>query len=169
MWIDGAGWKLEDLITAVAGAARIYRQCGVRFTDVSIRLLRAPREMHYHDTHNAISLTKAVSPVAPAAWFMRDSLQQPSFDAQAIGRSNTPRGSGLMNTLWMTPHLEHPAIALAHELYHILANTGAHVPETGNLMNLNTSPDGTMLWEWQCDRLIKIGVAFELIKPLPTQ
>ena len=168
LWVEDAGWKVQDLIAAVAGAARIYRQCGVRFTEVSIRLLRTPREMRYHDTRNAIALTKAMSPAAPAAWFMRDSLQQPSFDAQAIGRSNTPRGSGLMNTLWMTSHLEHPAVALAHELYHILANTGAHVPETGNLMNLNTSPHGTMLWDWQCERLIKIGTAFELIKPLST-
>lgn len=169
LWIEGAGWKLEDLVAAVAGAARIYRQCGLRFTDVSIRLLRAPRGMHYYDTDNAIALTKALSPTAPAAWFMRDTLQHPSFDAQAVGRSNTPRGSGLMNSLWMTAHLEHPAIALAHELYHILANTGAHVPESGNLMNLNTSPDASMLWEWQCERLIKTGSAFKLIKPLPTQ
>jgi hypothetical protein len=167
LWIEDAGWEMETLISAVAGAARIYRQCGVRFTGVSIRLIRAPREMHYHDTRNAIALTNAVSPSAPAAWFMRDSLQQPSFDAQAIGRSNTPRGSGLANTLWMTSHLEHPAVALAHELYHILANTGAHVPEKGNLMNLNTSPGGTKLWDWQCDRLIKTATAFELIKPAP--
>lgn len=168
LWIEGAGWKLEELIAAVAGAARIYRQCGVRFTEVSIQLLRTPREMRYHDRHNAVALTKVVSPAAPAAWFMRDSLQLPSFDAQALGRSNTPRGSGLMNTLWMTSHLEHPAVALAHELYHIFANTGAHVPEADNLMNLNTSPDSTMLWDWQCDRVIKTGVAFELIRPLPT-
>ena len=33
-------------------------------------------------------------------------------------------------------------------------------------MNLRTSPDGTALLDGQCERLIKVGGAFELLKRL---
>jgi hypothetical protein len=66
----------------------------------------------------------------------------------------------------MTSQLEHPGVALAHELFHILANTGAHVPEKSNLMSARTTPDGTAIREWQCERLYKVGGAFGLLKPI---
>jgi hypothetical protein len=166
VWVENAGWQLQALIKAVSDAARIYRQCGVRFGTVSIQLLRTPRAMRYYDTANAIALMKAVTLTRPVAWFMRDTLQAPAFDAQAIGRSNVMPGSGLMNTAWMTSQLEHPGVALAHELFHILANTGAHVPEKSNLMSARTTPDGTALRDWQCERLYKVGAAFGLLQPI---
>jgi hypothetical protein len=166
VWLENAGWPLDALLESVSAAARIYRQCGVRFGEVSIQLLRVPRGMRYYDTANAIALMKARMPTTPAVWFMRDTLQEPAFDAETIGRSNAMRGSGLLNTIWMTAQLEHHGVALAHELYHLIANTGAHVPEKDNLLHAQTSAKGTLLWDWQCERLLKVGGAFELLKPL---
>ena len=154
------------MLESLAAAARIYRQCGVRFGEVSIQLLRVPRGLRYYDTANAIALMKALAPTTPAVWFMRDTLQEPAFDAETIGRSNVMRGSGLLNTIWMTSQIDHRGVALAHELYHLLANTGAHVAEKDNLLHSQTSAKSTLLWDWQCERLLKVGGAFELLKPL---
>jgi len=164
VWIEDAGWPLEWVLEAAAGAAAIYRQCALRFERVEVELLRLPRRLRYYDTPTALDLMRRVAVSTPAAWFVRDTLQQPAFDAEAIGRSNLGARGPLLHTLWLTAHLEHPGIALAHELYHVLADTGGHVPERDNLMHGETSPHSTRLADWQCDRLLRVGKAFELIR-----
>lgn len=166
VWLEAAGWSLESLPAAVARAAAILGQCGVRFGPVQVELWRLPSRMRYYHTRNALELMQRLGVASPAVWFVRDTLQQPAFDAEAIGRSNARGRPALMNTLWMTAHLEHPGVALAHELYHVLANTGTHVPERDNLMHADTSPEGVRLGDWQCDRMKEVGGAFGLVKPL---
>jgi len=163
MWVEHAGWRQESVVAAAARAAEIFRQCGVRFTDVTVELVRVPGNSRYYETASAMDLMRSLSPTPPAAWFVRDTLQQPAFDAEAIGRSNLGARGPLLNTVWLTSHLRHPGVALAHELYHVVANTGTHVPEADNLMHLETRPDGTRLGDWQCERLVKVGQAFGLI------
>ena len=167
VWLDDAGWTLEAVTRAAAGAADVYRQCRVRFGPVRVELWRVPRALSFFHTGNAQVLMRRTGVRAPAAWFVRDTLQQPAFDAEAIGRSNARTRPSLMNTVWLTAHLEHPGIALAHELYHVLANTGSHVPETDNLMHADTAPERVRLTDWQCDRMREVGAAFGLLEALP--
>ncbi len=166
VWLEDAGWALESLPGVAAEAAQVLAQCGLRFGPVTVELLRAPHGLRHYDTGNALALMAAVSVATPAAWFVRDTLQQPAFDAEAIGRANAGTRTALVNTLWLTAHLEHPGIALAHELYHVLADTGGHARESDNLMHPETRPGATRLMDWQCDRLLKVATAFGLAKPL---
>ena len=68
-------------------------------------------------------------------------------------------------TVWLTSHLPHPGRGLAHELYHVLADSGAHLREAGNLMSSRTGEANTVLTDWQCDRLRQVASAFEWLKP----
>jgi hypothetical protein len=142
VWIEGAGWPLQEVVPAIARAAAIHARCGVRFDGVE----------------------EALGVKAPAAWLVRDTLQQPAFDAEAIGRSNARGREALAGTLWLTSHIEHPGEALAHELYHVLADSGSHVPERDNLMHAETGPGATRLTEGQCERARRVGAAFGLLQ-----
>jgi hypothetical protein len=164
VWMEGANWSLGSLLPAVATAAGIYAQCGLRFGAVHVELWRVPARLRYYHTDNALELMRRLAVDRPAVWFVRDTLQRPAFDAETVGRSNARGREGAMNTLWLTSHLRHPGVALAHELYHMLANTGAHVPEKGNLMHTDTAPGAVTLEDWQCERLLDVGTAFDLVR-----
>ena len=166
VWIEDSGWALESLPAAVARAAAIHAQCGVRFDDVSVELWRLPRRLRYFHTANALELMRMLEVRAPAAWLVRDTLQQPAFDAEAIGRSNARGREALAGTLWLTAHLEHPGEALAHELQHVLSDSGTHLPESDNLMHEQTRPGATRLADWQCERAHRVGSAFGWLEPL---
>ena len=55
--------------------------------------------------------------------------------------------------------------ALAHELAHVLMDSGEHTDEPGNLMRDETTPANTLLSVAQCARLRKNGVANGLLAP----
>jgi len=66
-------------------------------------------------------------------------------------------------SVWMMLDIDDPGIALAHELYHVLANDGAHVEGSANLMQGRTRSDSTTLTPEQC-RLAQVkGLANGLI------
>ena len=48
-------------------------------------------------------------------------------------------------------------MALAHELFHVLANDGSHSDVPGNLMQGETRPDGTALTAAQCAQAVRGG------------
>jgi hypothetical protein len=164
VWIEDAGWPLEVVVPAIARAAAIHARCGVRFAGVEVQLWRLPRRLRYYHSAAALELMETLGVKAPAVWLVRDTLQQPAFDAEAIGRSNARGREALAGTLWLTSHLEHPGEALAHELYHVLADSGSHVPERDNLMHAETRPGATRLTEGQCERARRVGVAFGLLQ-----
>ena len=166
VWIEHAGWTLESLPGIAAQAAGLLRQCGLRVGEVTVELLRVPRRLRYFDSASAIELMRSAAVTAPAVWFQRDTLQQPAFDAQAIGRSSLGGREPILNTVWMTAHLQQPGVALAHELYHVIANSGAHAAEADNLMHSHTSATGTRLADWQCERLLEVGAAFGLVEAI---
>ena len=53
--------------------------------------------------------------------------------------------------------IDDPGVALAHELFHVLANDGSHSDVPGNLMQGETRPDGTALTAAQCARAVRGG------------
>ena len=164
VWIENAGWRLDALPGIVARAAAILRQCELRMSRVEVELVRVPRGLRYFDTTNALELMRSLPATPPAVWFMRDTLQQPAFDAQAIGHANVGAREALLNTIWLTSQLEHPGVALAHELFHLIANTAGHVPEPDNLMHSLSSASTTRLVPGQCERLLQVGSAVGLVE-----
>jgi hypothetical protein len=140
----------------------------VGFSKVTVHRLVAPQELRYFSFSRARRLVAQLQPGTLSAWFVRDTLEPLGFDAQAIGHSNGRRHPELIGSVWLTSHLVRGGQALAHELYHVLADTGAHVPETGNLMHDRTLEGATGLSDWQCDRLKKVSRAFGWLPPAPS-
>ena len=79
-----------------------------------------------------------------------DTRMQAQYSGEAFGLANTRTRPWLVNSVWLMRDVDDPGVALAHELYHVLANDGAHVEGVANLMQGRTSPDSTALTEAQC-------------------
>ena len=65
--------------------------------------------------------------------------------------------------MWVTHGTRDPGIAVAHELAHVLMDSGEHSDAPGNLMRDETAPGSTKLSEPQCARLRDIGSANGLL------
>ena len=64
----------------------------------------------------------------------------------------------------MTAAVRDPGIALAHELAHVLMDSGEHSDAERNLMREETSPRNRSLSAAQCTRLRDTGRANGLLK-----
>jgi hypothetical protein len=100
----------------------------------------------------------------PAVYFVRDTRSRPAFDAEAIGRGNSRTRPEIADTVWMTAAARDPGVVLAHELAHVLMDSGEHSEEAGNLMRGETSARNTSLSARQCARLRDTGTANGLLK-----
>lgn len=97
-------------------------------------------------------------------YFVTDTRQRPGFDAEAIGRGNSSTRPELADSVWVTRAARDVDIALAHELVHVLANSGAHVELSGNLMRDETTPHNTRLTAAQCEQLREVGTEHGLLR-----
>ncbi len=164
--LDGTAWS-EPLITSMAAdAARILAQCGLGLHELRLYRVKAPRRLAYFTDRNANALVSNLEIRRPAVFFLRDTLQQIAFDAEAIGHSNSRSRPSLVDTVWMTEAVGHSGIALAHELFHVLADSGSHAEDPENLMYAEALGVNTRLNEGQCMQVRRIGTAFGHLKPL---
>lgn len=109
-------------------------------------------------------LARTLQPAKPAVYFVTDTRQQPAFDAEAIGRSNSRTRPELADSVWVTRATRDLGIALAHELVHVLSDSGGHVEEPGNLMQEDTAPGNTRLSSAQCAQLREVGARNGLLR-----
>ena len=86
------------------------------------------------------------------------------FDAEAFGRGNTRNRDWLRDTVWLSKGIVDVERAVAHELMHVLMNSGAHVSDRGNLMNAETSVENWRLSLNQCEQARTAGLAHGLLK-----
>jgi hypothetical protein len=157
--LEGAGWQPEVVRAATGKAARIFAQCGIDIPEVTVRLVEGPERMKIYRNDWSTELVSQLEPDRPAVFFVKDTLQEIPFDAEAIGRSNSRRRPQLADTVWITAAIEDIDIGLAHELYHAVADSGQHDVDPMNLMHERTSGDNTILRASQCLRLIRVGEA----------
>jgi len=102
---------------------------------------------------------RRMRPAKPAAFFVRDTRHRPAYDAEAFGTGNTRNRPELAGTVWITLDTRDLPIALAHELAHVLMDSGEHSDEPGNLMRDDTAPANTALTAAQCERMRSRGGA----------
>jgi hypothetical protein len=164
--MEGAGWEMEAIREAAGMAVQILAQCGVEMSRVEVLRMDGPERFKVYRNDWSSELISKLEPRRPAVFFVRDTLQEIAFDAEAIGRSNGRRRPQLIDTVWMTAAVSDPGVALAHELYHVLANSGRHDTEAGNLMYEQTSGANTVLRASQCLRMLQVGTAFNTLKPV---
>ena len=146
--------------------APVLARCGVRLVDVKLELIDAPARFRYYRTPVAREFAQLVPAPRPAIYFVEDTLNRPAFDAEAIGRGNSAGRPELTDTIWVAAGTRDLPIVLAHELAHVLMDSGAHEDEPGNLMRAETAPGNTRLTATQCARMRETAERNGLLAPL---
>jgi hypothetical protein len=165
-YFSDGGWRQDALLEIAVHAAGILAQCGVSLTQIDIARIAAPQRYRYFATPLSRQVARALQLPKPTVYFVIDTLQQPAYDAEAIGRGNSGTRPELADTVWITRATRDPGIALAHELAHVLMDSGEHVEEPGNLMRAETTAENTRLNAGQCERLRATGTGNELLRPV---
>ena len=163
--LDGAGWPVDEIHSAIRQSAQILAQCGVALSKVDLVRIDAPARFHVYYTPISRELARALALPKPTIYFVADTRQRPAFDAEAIGRGNSATRPELRDTVWITRDARDVGIVLAHELAHVLMNSGEHSEEPNNLMREDTTPQNTRLSDAQCARLRETGTANGLLSP----
>jgi Subtilase family len=164
--MEGAGWQVEAIREAAVKAAEILAQCGVAIAEVTVRIVEGPESMKIFRTDWSKQLVSELAAEKPAVFFVKDTLQDIAFDAEAFGRSNSRKRRQLADTVWIMSGAADLDVTLAHELYHSLADTGQHDTDPLNLMFERTSGTNTTLRASQCLRLIRVGEALRNLTPV---
>ena len=162
--LEGSGWTRVRADATLREAGDILAQCGVSLARSDPLVLQVPPELMDFSTPAARELARFHPVARPAVYLVRDSRSRPAFEAEAIGRGNSGTRPEIADTVWMTAATRDPGIALAHELAHVLMDSGEHSSEEGNLMRDETSPRNTSLSAAQCARLRDTGRANGLLK-----
>ncbi len=164
--LEGAGWERQEVLAAVATASGWLGQCGLRIE--SLEFMRVSVSPDYLDLFTPLSreLAASLAPVPPAIYFVRETRQRPAFDAEAIGRRNSRRRPEMTDSVWVTRAAPDLAVVLAHELVHVLSNSGDHVALDGNLMLDASDPRNTRLTEGQCAQVRTVGTRNGLLRSL---
>ena len=161
---EGTRWEPGQALAALALAAPVLAQCAIAVS-AELHLLRAPRRFRYLFTPDSRELLRELAPPKPALFLVEDTRNRPAFDAEAVGRGNSRTRPEMVNTVWVTFGTPDLPLVLAHELSHLLADSGEHSSEPGNLMREETAPENTRLTETQCNAIRTRGAVGGLITP----
>lgn len=159
----GSRWQADEVAAAVPEASGLLRQCGIALSRAELRIVQAPRRFHLYFTPLSRELLSRLPVAKPAIFFVDDTRNDPAFDAEAIGRGNATNRPELADTVWVAHGAQDLPQVLAHELVHVLSDSGAHSEAPGNLMAAETSPRNTRLTGSQCARLRARGKANGLL------
>lgn len=166
-YLDGSGWTPDTILAAVTESAPILAQCGVALKTVELLRVAAPSRFHDFSTPLSRQLAATLELRKPTVYFVAGTRQRPAFDAEAIGRGNSRTRPELADTVWIARGTRDLGVALAHELAHVLMDSGEHSEDAGNLMRADTAPENTRLSDEQCARLRKTGTANGILQPRP--
>jgi hypothetical protein len=163
--LEGSGWTPQEIIAAAREGARLLEQCSIALERAELVRIAAPAQ--YLDFYTPFSreLAGEVPLAKPAIYFVAGTRQRPAFDAEAIGFSNSRRRPELIDTVWITRGTRDRAIVFAHELAHVLMDSGEHSILRHNLMNAETAPENTLLSADQCERLRQTAFRSGLLGP----
>jgi hypothetical protein len=163
--IDNSGWTKKLLINASTHSMEILGQCGIGVPTINLITLKTSEKYKDPDRSQRIDLARSISPAAkPLVFFIR-SAGDVMKDAFSYGRSNT-RSAELKDTVWVKSELTDIAgVALAHELIHILSNSGEHINEPGNLMNEDADTTTVKLKPDQCNNIVRLGIENGFLNP----
>jgi hypothetical protein len=160
----GGRWSEHQVAAAILESAGLLRQCGVSMVSAELRVVQAPARFQVYFTPLSRELLARLPASGPAVFFVDDTRNDPAFDAEAIGRENAAGRPELADTVWVAYGARDLGQALAHELVHLLSDSGAHSDAPGNLMRPETSPADTALTPAQCARLRAKGEANGLLR-----
>lgn len=156
-------WNTNVIDAAFERMNRIFAQCDITATVEKWQIIEAPKHLKDLSTGHALTLRRKLGTETLAVFFANDTKMNPQFDAEAFGEGNTRNRPWMTNTLWLTYGIDDTGIALAHELFHIVANDGGHSQADTNLMRGQTDPANTVLTNDQCVAMISNGLETGLL------
>lgn len=147
-------WPRDAVLNVIDGAQAILSQCQVVFVDVDIRVVAAPEYLQNLEAGASRTIMDAMRRSGinrqPTVVFANDTRMNQPYDAEAFGKGNTRSRPWLTDSVWLTLALRDRSIALAHELFHVFANSGQHSDSAGNLMLGRTTGNNRELTPSQC-------------------
>lgn len=158
------GWPAAQLRAAVAQTAEILGQCGIGLVRADLFSVQVPDSHRHFDTPRSRELARALDLPRPVVFFAAGTRQVPAYDAEAIGRGNSRSRPELADSVWVARGARDLGIVLAHELAHVLMDSGEHDGTPGNLMGASTTPENTALNAAQCERLRRTGERHGLLR-----
>jgi hypothetical protein len=165
--LETTGWSVKRVEAVLEQAARILDQCDIGLRTAEIVLVQVPPGMHYVERESIAALFDVLEPRRPAVVFMRDSTVKRHYDGMALVRSNTRNRPVLASTVLMVSPRARPGIVLAHELVHVLLDSGGHDSGPTNLMAAKARKKNTALRPDQCEKIRTTGLALGLLTPAP--
>lgn len=162
--LEGSGWKTDKIASMVRSTEDILAQCEIKLMQATLHNLQVPPYLMDFQTGIAKTLLDHTALPKPTVFLVRDTKMEIRFDGEAFGHANSVTRPWLRNTVWLAADTEHPGIALAHELFHVLTDSGEHVSSEKNLMYESTHIGNTQLTASQCRRAREIGVRYGLMK-----
>ena len=154
-FVPNAAWTDARVDATLRRAAAILAACAIRLEPVRVRAVVAPERLGDLSLGGSRTLFDAVrasgSERRVSVVFARDTRMADPYDGEAFGRGNTRERPWLSDSVWLTAPIEDAGIALAHELFHVLANSGAHDAREDNLMRARTTGDNVALAPEQCE------------------
>jgi hypothetical protein len=162
----GSRWSQKEIRAAVVDATGLLAQCGVILSRAELCVVEAPRRFHFYSTPVSRDLLRRLPVSKPAVFFAEDTHNRPAYDAEAIGRGNAAARPELADTVWVAHGALDLPLVLAHELVHVLSDSGEHSEGPDNLMRADTSALATRLTNDQCERLRTRGTANGLLQPV---
>ena len=145
-----SGWTQTLIEQSLQQAYDILSQCKIGNGAISLRRFEGPDYLRDLATGSASTLMTLSRADIVSVVLARDTRMQAAFDGEAFGLGNTGRRPWLRNSVWLMRGIEDPGVALAHEIFHVLANDGSHYQAGPNLMQGSTRPDSVNLTEEQC-------------------
>jgi hypothetical protein len=164
VYFTGSDWPRDAMVGAARRVAGILEPCGLLLRQVELVRVDAPQRYHYLNTPVSRELARALQLARPTVYFVADTRHQPAFDAEAIGRGNSQSRPELADSVWVTRATRDVGNALAHELVHVLTDSGEHVEWPGNLMRAETSQENTRLTGAQCTQMRDVGTKNGLLR-----
>ena len=156
-------WSPEEITGAVLEALPLIAQCGVAVASLELRVIDAPVKFRFFSTPVSRELLREFTVAKPALLFVDDTYSEPAYDAEAVGLSNAQSRPELSNTIWFAHGARDLPLAIAHELVHVLSDSGDHSDAPNNLMRPATAAANTRLTDAQCNRLRATAEANGLI------
>lgn len=157
-------WSQQRIEQVVKQAYQILSQCDLLPGEVSGHTISGDDYLRDLSTGTARTLLDAVRTAKLTVVFARDTRMQAQYLGEAFGLGNTRMRPWLSNSVWLMLDVEDAGIALGHELYHVVANSGAHVEGVANLMQSRTRPESLTLTPEQCQLAQVNGVGNQLLQ-----
>jgi hypothetical protein len=147
----GSQWEPDEVARAIPAVSALLRQCDIAIAHAALHIVDAPSRFRLYSTPVSRELLRALAVSKPAIFLVDETLNRPAYDAETIGLGNSRSRPELAHTIWVAYGARDLPYALAHELVHLLSNSGEHSGEAGNLMRDETSPQNATLTSTQCE------------------